>query len=104
MQDFASKSQNIQSVGELSAPAKAIAYPDEPTRAAADRLAETDSDSLPVLDPLSGKAVGLFTREDAFRARLFWFKDENVRERHLSVAAWLAGLPKRAGKGSGATS
>jgi len=54
--------------------------------------------------PFPGKAVGLFTREDAFRARLFWFKDENVRERHLSVAAWLAGLPKRAGKGSGATS
>jgi len=88
-------------VGELATTAKAVAYPDEPTRAAADRLAETDSESLPVLEPGTGKVVGLFTREDAFRARVIWFKEENVRERHLSVAAWLAGLSKKAGNGSG---
>ncbi len=82
-------------VGELAAPPKVIAYPDEPTRAAADRLAETDSESLPVVEPTTGKVVGLFTREDAFRARVVWFREENVRERHLSVAAWLAGLSKK---------
>jgi chloride channel protein, CIC family len=88
-------------VGELAAPAQVVAYPDEPTRAAADRLAETDSESLPVLEPRGGRVVGLFTREDAFRARVIWFKEENVRERHLSVAAWLAGLSKKTGIGSG---
>jgi len=88
-------------VGELAAPPKVIAYPDEPTRAAADRLAETDSDSLPIIEPGTGKVVGLFTTEDAFRARVIWFKEENVRERHLSVAAWLAGLSKKTGNGSG---
>jgi len=88
-------------VGELAPPAKVVAYPDEPTRAAADRLAETDSESLPVLEPRSGKVVGLFTREDAFRARVIWFKEENVRERHLSVAAWLASLSKKTRVGSG---
>jgi H+/Cl- antiporter ClcA len=85
-------------VGELVAPARAIAYPDEPTRAAADRLAETDSESLPVVESSTGKVIGLFTREDAFRARVIWFKEENVRERHLSVASWLAGLSKKTGK------
>ena len=86
-------------VGELAAPARVIAYPDEPTRVAADRLAETDSESLPVVEPSTGKAVGLFTREDTFQARVIWFKEENVRERHLSLAAWLAGL-KSSGNGS----
>jgi len=88
-------------VGDLAAPVRAVAYPDEPTRAAADRLAETDSESLPVLEPSSSKVVGIFTREDAFRARVIWFKEENVRERHLSVAAWFAGLSKKAVSGSG---
>jgi len=87
------------SVGELAPRPKVITYPDEPSRAAADRLAETDSDSLPVVEPSTGKVVGIFTREDAFRARVIWFKEENVRERHLSVAGWLAGLSKKTGDG-----
>jgi chloride channel protein, CIC family len=85
-------------VGELAATPRAIALPNEPTRVAADRLAETDTDSLPVVDPTdNGKVLGLFSREDAFRARVIWFREENTRERHLSVASWLSGL---AGRGS----
>ncbi len=83
-------------VGELAAAPRAIAYPDEPTRVAADRLAETDSDSLPVVDPKdSTKVVGIFSSEDAFRARVIWFKAENLRERHLSVSSWLSGLGRK---------
>jgi chloride channel protein, CIC family len=90
-------------VGELAGPPKAIAHPNEPTRVAADRLAETDTDSLPVVDPDdSSRVVGLFSREDAFRARVIWFKDENLLERHLSVASWLSGLNRgESAKGDG---
>ena len=80
-------------VGELASSPRAVAYPDEPTRVAADRLAEVDTDSLPVVDPDEpGKVVGLFSRDDAFRARVIWFKEENLFERHLSVASWLTGI------------
>ena len=80
-------------VGELAAKPRAMAFPEEPTRAAADRLAETDTDSMPVVDSADATRVaGLFSRDDAFRARVIWFKQENLRERHLSVASWLQGL------------
>ncbi len=83
-------------VGELAAAPKVVAYPDEPTRVAADRLAETDSDSLPVVDPKDGtRVVGIFSREDTFRARVIWFKAENLRERHISVSSWLSGLGQK---------
>ena len=80
-----------KTVGELAGSPRAVARPDEPTRVAADRLAETDTESLPVVGS-DGKVVGLFTRDDAFQARVIWFRDENTRERHLSVASWLSGL------------
>lgn len=83
-------------VGELAAHPKAIAFPDEPARMAADSLAETDSGSLPVVDPSDRtRVVGLFSKEDTFRARVIWFKEENLLERHLSVAAWMARLRGR---------
>ncbi len=82
-------------IGELAPVARVVASPDEPTRAAADRLAETDTDSLPVVDQTDPrKVVGIFSREDTFRARVIWFKDENMRERHLSVASWLSSLSR----------
>jgi len=85
-------------VGELSSRPKVVAHPAEPARIAADRLAETDTDSLPVLDPKDkGRVVGIFSRDDTFRARVIWFKEETLAERHLSVASWLTGL---AGKNS----
>ena len=79
-------------IGELAAQPRVVAYPEEPTRVAADRLAETDSESLPVVESGSSRVVGVFTRDDAFRARIIWSKEENVRERQLSVASWLSGL------------
>ncbi|HUI23458.1 MAG TPA: chloride channel protein [Nitrososphaerales archaeon] len=88
-------------VGELAPPPRVVAYPEEPTRVAADRLAETDSDSLPVLESAGGRVVGVFTRDDIFRARVIWFKEENVRERHLSVASWLSGLGRQRGGSEG---
>jgi H+/Cl- antiporter ClcA len=83
-------------VGELSPLPRAVAYPDEPTRIAADRLAETDSDSLPVLDSTDSlRVVGVISRDDIFRARVIWFREETMQERHLSVGSWLMGLSKK---------
>ncbi len=80
-------------IGELSDEARVFAYPDEPTRVAADRLAANDIDSMPVVEPLDDRrVVGLVSIEDTFRARVAWFRDENKRERHLSLASWLSGL------------
>jgi CBS domain-containing protein len=87
------------SVGELAPIPKVVAYPDEPVRVAADRMAEADSDSIPVLDsPDERRIVGLVSRDDIFRARVLWFKEESTRERHLSVAAWLSRLSRRGSK------
>jgi chloride channel protein, CIC family len=84
-------------VGELAPAARAVAYPDEPTRVAADRMAEIDSDSIPVVDPSDPRrVVGLLSRDDVFMARVLWFKEESKLERHLSVSSWLS---KRFGRG-----
>lgn len=77
-------------VGDLAPMPKALACQDEPSRVAADRMAENDLDSLPVVDTFdSRKVIGLISRDDIFKARVVYFKDESVRERHLFVASWL---------------
>jgi hypothetical protein len=30
---------------------------------------------------------------------VIWFREENIRERHLSVASWLQGLRRNGGDG-----
>ena len=79
-------------VGEVAAANRVIAYPDEPMRVALDRMAESGADSLPVVSAKDLRVVGLLSKEDSFRARVDWFKQENIRERHLSAGAWLSGL------------
>jgi len=49
----------------------------------------------PFRDPADErKPVEVSSREDTFRARVIWFREENMRDMHLSVASWLAG-PER---------
>jgi chloride channel protein, CIC family len=63
-----------------------IVYSDEPLRLAADRMAQTDSESLPVVDPSdSQRVVGIITREDLFSARVLWFEEEKNREKILEI-------------------
>jgi len=77
--------------GELAPAPRAVAYPNEPTRVAADRMAEVDSDSIPVVDPSDPhRVLGLLSRDDVFNARVMWFKEESKLERHLSVSHWLS--------------
>jgi chloride channel protein, CIC family len=83
-------------VGEVTPPPRAVAYPDEPTRVAADRMAEIDSDSIPVLDSSDPhRVLGLLSRDDVFSARVLWFKEESKLERHPSVSSWLSRLSRR---------
>src|SRR5579884_615508 len=63
-----------------------VAFPDEPLRVAADRMAQLDSESLPVVDTSDNqRVVGLISREDLFNARVLWFAEEKQRERFLSI-------------------
>ncbi len=67
------------------------AYPDEPMRTAAERLAQLDGSALPVVDPGEPThVIGFVTREAPFEARILWSQLEQERERVLSVpvAAW----------------
>lgn len=63
-----------------------VVYPDEPMRVAADDMAANNLESMPVVDPSgSQKVLGLVSREDVFHARVLWFTEESLHERHLSI-------------------
>ena len=63
-----------------------VAFPDEPTRVAADRFATFDKEYLPVMEPSDPRrVVGLISREDIFHARALWLTQEKVRERFLGI-------------------
>ena len=65
----------------------ATTFSDEPLRVAADRMAQNDLDSLPVVDPSNKqRVVGLVSRKDLFAARVLWFSEEKNRERVLSFS------------------
>ena len=64
------------------------AFSDEPLRVAADRMAQIDLASLPVVDPSNNqRIVGIVSREDLFAARVLWFKEEKNLEKVLSIPA-----------------
>jgi CIC family chloride channel protein len=72
-------------VRSRAAPLSYAAYPDEPLRIAADRLAQLDGLAVPVIDPGEpSHVVGFITRESPFDARVQWNELERVRERVLS--------------------
>jgi CIC family chloride channel protein len=82
---LARRSVGDLTVGQLAPPPAAVAFPDEPTRVAADRMAEIDSESIPVVDHSGRQVLGLFSKNDVFAARVLWFKEESKLERHLSM-------------------
>jgi CBS domain-containing protein len=54
--------------GELATARVATAVPDEPVFRAVQRMANLDVGRLPVVDPTSGRVVGVFRRADVVRA------------------------------------
>ncbi len=66
-----------------------VVFPNEPVRTAADKMASSGLESIPVVDPSNPqKVVGLFSREDIFRARVLWSEEERLREKRLSLPKW----------------
>jgi CBS domain-containing protein len=79
--------KNQIAVRELLTQGLVVAFPDEPLRVAADRMAKVDADSLPVVDVSDNQhVVGLLSREDIFNARVLWFAEEKERESFLSIS------------------
>jgi CIC family chloride channel protein len=70
--------------------------PDHPARVGAAWLAELDRESLPVVDPEDpSRYIGVFAREDVFRARVLALQDEQQRDRALRVTLPRIRLPVR---------
>ncbi|MDE1838171.1 MAG: chloride channel protein, partial [Euryarchaeota archaeon] len=63
-----------------------VLYPDHPCRVGAAFLADLDVEAVPVSDPEEPMhVVGIFAREDLFRARVVALEDELQRDRTLRV-------------------
>jgi chloride channel protein, CIC family len=74
------------SVATQAVPLSGATYPDEPMRVAADRLAQLDGSTLPVVDPGEpSHIVGFVTREGPFEARLLWTELEQHSERSIVI-------------------
>jgi predicted transcriptional regulator len=73
-------------IREFLHPSNSIVFSDEPLRVAADKMAQNNLESLPVVDQSDPqKVVGVVSQEDLFAARVLWFADEKNREKVLSV-------------------
>ena len=87
-------------VRDVLAPSYEITYSDEPLRVAADRMAQSNSRSLPVVDPSDPqRVVGVVSREDLFAARVLWFAEEKNREKALSIPTFSMTKAIQNGKG-----
>ena len=76
-------------VRDFLRPSYSIVFADEPLRVAADRMAQSNSESLPVVDSSDPqKVLSVVSREDLFAARVLWFMDEKNREKVLSVPSY----------------
>ena len=66
-----------------------ITFPDEPLRVALDKMAESDSDCLPVVSPSDPrKVLGTVSRYDLFSARVLSLAEEKDLEKALSVRSF----------------
>jgi CBS domain-containing protein len=73
-------------VGNLARPGAVVAYPDEPLRVIANRMAETGYTRMPVLQSHKNpEVVGMISLEDLLRARARNLTEERHRERVLRI-------------------
>ncbi|HKV95983.1 MAG TPA: chloride channel protein [Gammaproteobacteria bacterium] len=83
-------------IADVTPKARATGYPDEPLSRVADRMAESDMDCVPIVDPQSGTLISLVTRHDVLRARAMALGEEHIRERiidlHVHLPHWLRNL------------
>ncbi|WP_376795015.1 chloride channel protein [Thermogemmatispora sp.] len=62
-----------------------VCYPDEPLRSVVYRMAETGLTRLPVVEPATGRLVGLVSLSDLLKARVRTLIEERSRERVLRI-------------------
>src|SRR2546430_16009613 len=67
------------------------AFPDEPLRAVVYRMAEKGITRMPVVEPSSGRLLGLISLTDLLKARARHLEEERRREQVLSLRFFLPG-------------
>ena len=82
-------------LSEVVQPASAIASPDETLRTVVYRMAESGFTRMPVLEPITGKLVGLVALEDLLKARTRHLEEEQRRDRPLHLRYLLPGSGSR---------
>ncbi len=78
-------------LGELVRSEAVEASPDEPLRVVVYRMAEKGITRMPVVEPLSGKLLGLISLNDLLKARTRHLEEEVRRERVISLRFFLPG-------------
>ena len=82
-------------LSEVVQPASAVASPDETLRTVVYRMAESGFTRMPVLEPITGKLVGLVALEDLLKARTRHLEEEQRRDRPLHLRYLLPGSGSR---------
>jgi chloride channel protein, CIC family len=80
-----------RSLGELVRQETVVASPNEPLRVVVYRMAEKAITRMPVVDPASGKFLGLISLTDLLKARTRHLEEERRREQVLSLRFFLPG-------------
>jgi chloride channel protein, CIC family len=80
-----------RTLGELVRHETVEASPDEPLRVVVYRMAEKGITRMPVVEPSSGKLLGLISLNDLLKARTRHLEEEVRRERVISLRFFLPG-------------
>ncbi len=80
-----------RTLGELVRQQTVEAFPDEPLRAVVYRMAEKGITRMPVVEPSSGRLLGLISLTDLLKARARHLEEERRREQVLSLTFFLPG-------------
>ena len=80
------KSSRRMTVGTLMNPSPIVAYPEDPCRAAAARMARHHIGRLPVVDSVQPrKLLGILTRSDLLKLNMKHFEEEEVHEKFINL-------------------
>lgn len=80
-----------RTLGELVHQETVKAFPNEPLRAVVYRMAEKGITRMPVVEPSSGKFLGLISLTDLLKARTRHLEEERRREQVISLRFFLPG-------------
>jgi CIC family chloride channel protein len=80
-----------RTLGEVVRQEAVVASPNEPLRVVVYRMAEKGITRMPVVDPASGKFLGLISLTDLLKARTRHLEEERRREQVLSLRFFLPG-------------